>query len=159
MTVQNCLTRNINGILSKKEAFSIIEATKKFRHYLIGKKFTLRTDCRILTYLQSKHTSKSRKRLNWALELSEFDFDIVHVESKSNAISDCLTRLYHINAIFQLQPKFSMNDILIAQQNDTFISYAKEYLQTGKAHFDISNLGPLKCHRKQLHLNEHSVLC
>ena len=67
----------------EKEAFSVIEATKKFRHYLIGKKFTLRTDSRILTYLQSKHTSKSRKRLNWALELSEFDFDIVHVESKT----------------------------------------------------------------------------
>ena len=142
----------------EKEAFSIIEATEKLRHYLIGKKFILRTDSRILTYLQSKHTSKSRKLLNWALKLSEFDFDIVHVESKNNAISDCLTRLYHINAIFQLQPKFSMNDILIAQQNDTFISNAKEYLQTGKAYFGVSKLGPLKRHRKQLHQSEHSVL-
>ena len=70
----------------EKEAFSTTEATKKFRHYLIRKKFTLRADSRILTYLQSKHTSKSRKLLNWALELSEFDFDIVHVESKNNAI-------------------------------------------------------------------------
>ena len=119
----------------------------------------MRTDSRILTYLQSKHTSKSHKLLNWALELSEFNFDIVHIESKNNAITDCLTRLYQINAIFQLQPKFSMNDILIAQQNDTFISNAKEYLQTGKAHFDVSKLGPLKRHLKQLHLNEHPVLC
>ena len=52
-----------------------------------------------------------------------------------------------------------MNDILIAQQNDTFTSNAEEYLQTGKAHFDVSKLGPLKRHRKQLHLNQHSVLC
>ena len=52
-----------------------------------------------------------------------------------------------------------MNDILIAQQNDTFISNAKEYLQTGKAHFDVSKLGSLKRHRKQLYLNEHSVFC
>ena len=42
----------------EKEAFSVIEATKKFRHYLIGKKFTLCTDGRILTYLQSKHHPK-----------------------------------------------------------------------------------------------------
>ena len=52
-----------------------------------------------------------------------------------------------------------MNDILIAQQNDTFIFNAKEYLQLGKVHFDISKLGPLKRHRKQLHFSENSVLC
>ena len=52
----------------EKEAFSIIEATKKFRHYLIGKKFTLHTDSRILTYLQSKHLKSQTFELGPRIE-------------------------------------------------------------------------------------------
>ena len=69
----------------EKEAYAILKAIENFRYYLIGKPFILKTDNRVLTYLQSTHTSKSRKPLNWALKLSEFD-----ISSKNNGISDCL---------------------------------------------------------------------
>ena len=39
----------------EKEAYAILKAIEKFRHYLIGKPFILKTDNRVLTYLQSTH--------------------------------------------------------------------------------------------------------
>ena len=72
----------------RKEAYSIVQGVKKFRHYLIGKKFILKTDNRVLAYLKSTHTSKSRKLLNWALRLSEYNYDIIHIPSSNNQISD-----------------------------------------------------------------------
>ena len=74
--------------------YAIIKGVEKSRHYLIGKHFTLKTDNRILTYLKSTHTSKSRKLLNWALTLGEYNFTIEHIPSSFNQISDCLSRLY-----------------------------------------------------------------
>ena len=56
-----------------------MDAVRKHRDYLIGRKFLLRTDNRILTYLMSKREPKSRKLFGWALELSEYDFDIEHI--------------------------------------------------------------------------------
>ena len=77
----------------EKDAFAIITAVRKHRHYLIGKRFTIGTDSRILTYIQAKKTPKNRKLLGWSLELSEFNFDIVHIPSRNNTISDCLSRI------------------------------------------------------------------
>ena len=62
----------------KKEAIVIINGVEKLRNYLIGKEFTLKTNHRIITYLKSSQTSKRRKLLNWALRLSEYNYNIVH---------------------------------------------------------------------------------
>ena len=109
----------------EKEAYAILRGVEKFRHYLIGKRFILRTDNRVLSYLMSTHTSKSRKLLNWALTLSEFDFEIIHIPSKSNAISDCLSRLYEkLNVVFELTPTLSQGEILKLQKEDKIINTA-----------------------------------
>ena len=77
----------------------------------------MRTDNRILTYLNSKNKLKSRKLTNWALQLSEYDFEIVHVRSKNNEISDCLSRLYDkVNAVFELKPSVSWEEIFESQK-------------------------------------------
>ena len=55
----------------EKEAAAIMDAVCKHRHYLIGRKFLLLTDNRILSFLMSKCEPKSRKLLGWAFELSE----------------------------------------------------------------------------------------
>ena len=76
----------------EKEAYAILEGITKNRHYLLGKKFTIRTDSRILSYLHDKREPKNKKLLNWALTLSEYDYDIAHIPSKLNGIADCLSR-------------------------------------------------------------------
>jgi len=142
----------------EKEAHAIIFATQKFRHYLFGKPFLLRTDNRINTYLQTKRSPKSRKLLNWALELSEFDYEIEHIPSKNNAISDCLSRLYTVNSsAMDLQPEFSTADLIAHQTQDRSICEAKVYLLS-KEQFDITQLGNLKRYRKHLTISTEGIL-
>ena len=65
----------------EKECLAIVWAVRKFRHYLIGAHFTVRTDHKPLEWLESSKTSKSRsQRLErWSLELRAFDFDIIYL--------------------------------------------------------------------------------
>ena len=142
----------------EKEAHTIISATQKFRHYLFGKPFLLRTDNCINTYLQTKRSPKSRKLLNWALELSEFDYEIEHIPSKNNAISDCLSRLYTVNSsAMDLQPEFSTADLIAHQTQDRSICEAKAYLLS-KEQFNITQLGNLKRYRKHLTISTEGIL-
>ena len=97
---------------------------------MTGKKFLLCVDNRVVTYLNSKHIPESCKYLNWASQLSEYDFEIRHVLSKNNEISDALTHIYAIAALLELQP-----DLSTAQQSDQYLSTAFEYL-----HADQKNL-------------------
>ena len=145
----------------EKEGFAIVQNVDQFRHYLIGKKFVLRTDNRVLTYLKTTHTSKSRKLLNWALALSEYDYDVVHIPSKNNEIADCLSRLYaKLNVISQLEPEVSYDEILKLQKNDEYMKNALDFISSGsKSSFDFELLGSLKRFRKQLHVNDDGVLC
>ena len=136
----------------EKEAYTIIYAVEKHRHYLIGKKFLLRVDNRVVTCLNSKCIPKSRKPINWALQLSKYDFEIQHVPSKNNEISDALTRIYAIAALLELQPELSTTEFYTAQQSDQYLSAAFEYLHADRKNFHVSCMGPLKRHRKHLNL-------
>ena len=142
----------------EKEAFAIITTVRKHRHYLIGKRFTIRTDSRILTYIQAKKTPKNRKLLGWSLELSEFNFDIVHIPSRNNTISDCLSCIDSVNTIFELQPIYSSQPLLSAQHNYTDTKHGIQYVTQGKVNFDVNTLGSLKRFRKQLSLSTEGIL-
>lgn len=56
---------------------------------MYGRKFLLRTDHKPLTFIM---TSAKPKCSRWALELSEYQFDIEHVKGCDNAVSDALSR-------------------------------------------------------------------
>ena len=116
----------------EKEATAIMDAVRKYRHYLTGRKVLLRTDNCILTYLMSKREPKSRKLLGWALELSEYDFDIQHVQSRSNGISDCLSRLHLVNLLTHLQPEMSLEEFHQAQLKDPYLVAAFDYLAANR---------------------------
>ena len=139
----------------EKEAYAMLRSTEKFRHYLIGKKFVLKTDNRVLSYMK---TSKSKKLSNWALQLSDFNFDIVHVPSKNNEISDFFSRLYEsVTLLSDFVPSITINDLLIAQKSDPIMSKAFDYLKQ-KRHFDVNKLGSLKRYRKLLTVDVDGVL-
>ena len=66
----------------------------KFRHYLLGKKFTFHVDHVALLYLVSKQTL-TRKLVRWMLLLQEFELNIQHQPGMQHAVADYLSRLEH----------------------------------------------------------------
>jgi hypothetical protein len=63
------------------ELATIIHALKKWRHYLMGKRFKLRTHHNGLKYLFDQPTLNARQS-RWLEFLCEYDFDIKHIKGK-----------------------------------------------------------------------------
>jgi hypothetical protein len=76
------------------ELAAIVHALKKWRHYLMGKRFELRTDHNGLTYLFDQPNLNARQS-RWLEFLSEYDFDINHIKEKENKVVDALSRRVH----------------------------------------------------------------
>ena len=55
----------------------MVYSINKFRHYLLGKKFTFHVDHSALLYLVSKQ-ELTGKLARWTLLLQEFELDILH---------------------------------------------------------------------------------
>ena len=95
---------------------------------------------------------KNKKLLNWALELSEYDFDIHHIPSKNNGVSDCLSRISYLAPITNIDTHISLDEFRQSQQTDTDIVNCCKYISSGKKNFDVNSLGKFKRFRKDLNI-------
>lgn len=79
----------------EKEALACVWATEKWRTYLWGRRFTLRTDHQALTTLLStKGIGRAGMRVaRWSARLLCFNYDIVYRPGSQNYTADCLSRL------------------------------------------------------------------
>ena len=80
----------------EKEAQAIIEATRKWSHFLLSQPFTLVTDQRSVRYmfdLKLKHGKiKNDKIRRWRIELMCYNFNIEYRPGKDNHVCDTLSR-------------------------------------------------------------------
>jgi hypothetical protein len=76
------------------ELVAIVHALRKWRHYLTGKKFELRTDRNGFKYLIDQPNLNARKN-RWLEFLSKYDFDIKHIKGKENKVVNALNRKVH----------------------------------------------------------------
>ena len=72
------------------ELATIIHALKMWRHYLIGKKFLLKTKNMSLKYLFDQPDLNSRQSI-WLAFLSEYHFELKHIKGMENKIIDALS--------------------------------------------------------------------
>lgn len=80
----------------EKEACAIVEALRKWRHYLIGRHFILITDQQSVSFMFNQtHTSKikNEKIERWRLELSCYKYDIIYRPGEQNFAADALSRV------------------------------------------------------------------
>jgi hypothetical protein len=111
---------------------AIVHALRKWIHYLMGKRFELRTDHNGLKYLFDHPTLNARQRR--CLEfLSEYEFDIKHIKGKENKVVDALSRRVHeLHAtaiiMYQLDLKYR---IIEAPKSDLQYKELVEKLQEG----------------------------
>ena len=85
--------RNHSSI--EKEACAIVEALRKWRHYLSGKHFKLVTDQKSVSFMfdnAQKGKIKNDKIQRWRIELSNYSYDVVYRPESENAAADALSR-------------------------------------------------------------------
>ncbi|MCO5613537.1 hypothetical protein L7F22_067814 [Adiantum nelumboides] len=82
----------------EKELLAVIHVLTQWRHYLLGADFTVFTDHQSLRYFLSQK-QLSEKQMRWANILSQFHFQIVHVQGQKNVMADALSRKPLVQAI------------------------------------------------------------
>jgi len=73
-----------------KECFAIFMAFQKFHYLLHNVFFTLRTDSRNLTFI---NTSEDGRVYRWKIQIQKYNFQIEHIPGKLNIVADCFSRL------------------------------------------------------------------
>jgi len=93
------MSRTLNACKRKypaieKEATAIIEAVRKWSHFLKGRPFLLRTDQKSVSYMfdqKNRGKIKNYKIRIWRLEMSQFTYDICHKPSVENIAPDAFS--------------------------------------------------------------------
>ena len=78
---------------TKRELLGMVFALQRFRHWLLGKHFTLFTDHKALTFWKTKAVPNPMI-IDWLDVLCDYSFDIVHRPGLENVLPDALSRLY-----------------------------------------------------------------
>jgi RNase H-like domain found in reverse transcriptase/Reverse transcriptase (RNA-dependent DNA polymerase)/Integrase zinc binding domain/Integrase core domain len=79
-------------IVMEQELLAVVWAVKVFRPYLLGRRFTIKTDHRPLIYLYNMQP-RSNRLTKFRIALQEYDFDIEYVKGKENSAADALSRI------------------------------------------------------------------
>ena len=82
----------------------VVLAVKKWRHYLLGNKFLIRTDQRSLKF-QNEQKLMSEEQFKWATKYIGYDFDIQYRPSKENIVVDALSKQFSFSAISLVQER------------------------------------------------------
>ena len=91
-----------------QEFYAIVQALKKWRHYLLPKEFVLYTDHQALQYLNSQGKLNQR-HLKWVEFLQSYTFVLKHRSRKSNRVADALSRRHLLLTWMQIEVVGSRN--------------------------------------------------
>ena len=68
-----------------------MHALAKFRQYLVGNRFRVRTDHNSLRFFLEQKQLQERQQ-KWVNQIQAYDFDIEYVKGKNNVVADALSR-------------------------------------------------------------------
>jgi hypothetical protein len=82
-------SRRLKAIMppSEGECLALVWATQKFRQFLHGKRFTVRTDHAVPKWLATARFENSKLE-RWALRLQEFDFEVEYLPGEQNHLGN-----------------------------------------------------------------------
>lgn len=114
------------------EVLAVIYSLQKFRVYLLGLKFCIVTDCKSFKQTMGKRDLCPRIA-RWALQLEEFDCEVVHRSGTAMRHVDALSRF----PIVQLIKGSVLEQIKRCQGEDKNCSVIIELLKCGKKYKDF----------------------
>ena len=78
--------------VTRRELLAVVEFTQHFRHYLLGRKFILRTYHGSLVWLRNFKEPEGQLA-RWLERLEEYNFTVVHRKGSQHNNADALSRL------------------------------------------------------------------
>ena len=78
--------------ITRKELLAIYYFTQHFKHYLYGKKFTLRTDHKAITFMIATKKPITAQFQTWINFLSSLDMNILYRKGSEHANADAMSR-------------------------------------------------------------------
>jgi hypothetical protein len=113
-----------------KEMLAIMHALAKFRQYLVGERFVVKSNHNSLKYLLEQKDLNERQQ-EWVNKIQAYDFNIEFVKGKNNTVDDALSRRPSI---------FSMFGMSVDWKDHLIVEYAKDQfacqLLDGQIHDD-----------------------
>ena len=79
--------------ITRKELLAIYIFTRKFKHYLLGRKFIVRTDHQALKWLLKWDNPNTSQYCVWRAELEIFDMEVQYRKGEDHVNADALSRL------------------------------------------------------------------
>jgi len=115
------------------EGLAVVWGTKYFDAYLHGREFTVVTDHRALSFLDSPSTVRSDRMERWVLQLSRYKFRIVYRPGTQQRHVDALSRLPVSAAVGTLPDAvpLAVDALVSAQRDDGVLGPILAYLSTG----------------------------
>jgi hypothetical protein len=83
--------RDLHKPIYEKEMMAILHALKKWRPYLIGRHFKVKTDHDSLKYFLEQRLS-SEEQQKWVTKILGYDFEMIYKKGKQNVVADALSR-------------------------------------------------------------------
>ena len=78
--------------VTRKELLAVVTFTKHFRPYLLGRRFTLRTDHSSLQWIYNMKEPEGQLA-RWLEQLQEYDFAVIHRRGCNHGNADALSRI------------------------------------------------------------------
>ncbi|GKD95410.1 ty3-gypsy retrotransposon protein, partial [Tanacetum coccineum] len=75
-----------------KEFYAITEAVKKWRQYLLGRRFRIYTDHHSLKHILTQ-TIQTPEQQKWVTKLLGYDFEVLYKPGRENTVADALSRV------------------------------------------------------------------
>eukprot|EP00253_Pinus_taeda_P020588 PITA_20588 len=125
------------------ELAAVMLALKIWRHYLVGRSFTLKSDHQSLQYLFIQRDLNAKQR-QWSEFLSEYDFGISYIKGKENVVADALSRRPRIFSLIPIKVDLRQRVLDHLIKNSWYLK-VRASLEASKGR-SLSPNGPLTTH-------------